>query len=136
MVSPETRYIQKIHRQTKKIPDIWTIRMQMGMGAPKGIPDVLYRGLKSDLWVEYKYVPDITKIRKIPISKMSPFQKEWFTKTTEIRTQNVALVVGDEQGNGVFIYAELMDKRIDLNTIAILTPKEMATFIHSQVCYS
>lgn len=133
MASPETRYIQKIHRQTKKIPDIWTIRMQMGMGAPKGIPDVLYRGPKSDLWVEYKYVNDITKIRRIPWSKLSPFQKEWFTRTINIRSKNTALIVGDEQGKGIFIYAELMDKRIDFNTITILTAKEMAEFIHSQV---
>ncbi len=56
--NPESRFIQKIHRQLKKLSPavfIWKTSERFS----KGIPDVLYIGPSgSILWVEYKVHPN------------------------------------------------------------------------------
>ena len=100
---PESRYIDKVHRQFDKYEYGRRIRMQMGMGSPAGIPDMLYQG-KRDLWIEYKYVPDLTKIRKIPWNKLSSHQHDWIETFLKLNSVNsIALIIGDEQSNGIFI---------------------------------
>lgn len=135
--TPENRYIDKVHRQID--PDIWKIRMQMGMGAPRGIPDMLYRGDISDLWIEYKYVEDWTKKRTIPWNKLSEHQTDWLTNGHELNGPNEhAVVFGDESGKGVFIDVSCLTNKairdkLKPSDLPLLTPKEMAAKIKSVV---
>jgi len=56
--NPESRFIQKIHRQLKKLEPavfIWKTSERFS----KGIPDVIYIGPSGIiLWVEYKVFPN------------------------------------------------------------------------------
>ena len=135
--TPEGRYIDKIHRQIHQ--DIWKIRMQMGMGATRGIPDMLYRGTRNDLWVEYKYLKDWTKKRTIPWNQISEHQMNWLIDGEALgRVNEHAVIWGDEKGKGVFIWAaDVIDDNIHKNLkpsdLILLTPKEIARKIHQAI---
>jgi len=132
-LSPESRYIAKVHRQIN--PNIWKIRMQMGMGAPRGIPDILYRGTRIDLWIEYKVINDWTKKRTIPWNKISEHQMDWLTMGEALnRPKEHAVIIGDAFGKGVFIWAtniidENTRKNLKPTNLKLLTPKMIATKI-------
>jgi hypothetical protein len=52
---PETTFIQSIHRHLPK--EVY--REKMANPYRGGTPDVWYSGYKSDLWVEYKFIPKL-----------------------------------------------------------------------------
>ena len=70
-----------------------------------GIPDVWYSASRSDLWVEYKYLP-ISKPRIDVIPELSPKQLHWI-KSRRAEGRNVWTIVGYKPG-GV-IYTDLDD---------------------------
>lgn len=141
MKKPENRYIDKIHRQLKKlIPEVWPIRMQMGMGSPRGIPDMLYRGQKRDLWVEYKYIPDWNKKKKLPFGMLTEHQENWMLRAHAMYSPNShAIIIGDELGNGCWIdpktYINKTYPNTSVETYILRNPKEMAMFIQQHVHY-
>lgn len=132
--TPEGRYIDKIHRQINS--DIWKIRMQMGMGAPRGIPDFLYRGTLCDLWIEYKVVEDWSKKRTIPWNKISEHQMDWLIKGEALGKKHAhAVVIGDASGKGTFIWAsdvinDNFRKKTKPSDLTFSTPKEIALKIN------
>ena len=129
----ESRYIDKVTRQTKKNTDILSIRMVMAMGAARGIPDYLLMGHKADLWIEYKYVPDLTRIRKIPWSKLSEHQEIWIDRAISLG-KNVAIVIGDENGLGLFIDTDIKGRPVNPNIYHNLTPKQICERIEEIIC--
>ena len=111
--------------------------MQMGMGAPRGIPDFLYRGHVHDLWIEYKAIKDWTKKRTIPWNQISEHQMDWLTMGEALSRPNEhAIIIGDENGKGIFIWAtDVIDDVFRNNAVpadfTLLTPKELAYKINS-----
>ena len=130
---PEGRYISKVHRQLTKSRSIYSMKMNMGMGAPRGVPDYYYEGNADILWVEYKVLPvPISSKRKLPWSMFSAHQLNWIIRA-QSNGRPVAGIIGDPDGNGIFISGYEFIKRPELDEFMILNPKEMAEIIRDLV---
>lgn len=135
--TPEGRYIDKVHRQIDK--NIWKIRMQMGMGSPRGIPDFLYRGHIRDLWIEYKYVQDWTRKHTIPWRQISEHQMDWLIRGEELnRAGEHAVVFGDENGKAIWVWAtdvinDEFRNEAKPSDFILMAPKEIVLKINSVI---
>jgi len=122
---PEGRYIDKIHRQLD--PRIYKMKMNMGMGAPIGIPDYYYEGDKTNLWIEYKVLqtPSWNTTRKIPYRQITASQKLWIKRAYK-NNQKVYVIMGDKDGNGIVINPYTLEHPQPLSYHTIKSPKEIA----------
>lgn len=118
----EGAFIDKIHRQLCK--NVYKMKMNMGMGAPKGVPDMYYEGSKGMLWIEYKFSPTLlSKVRRLPF-KLSEHQLHWRARAL-CNNINHWVVIGD--GTGASITVKGNSKHV------ALSPKEVAEEIESMV---
>jgi len=128
---PEGKYIDKIHRQLS--PNLYKLKMNMGMGAPGGIPDYYYEGDKACLWIEYKAIPSWDKKKTIPIHVISPLQKDWLLRAHNNK-QKVAVIMGDSTGKSIILSAyTLSTNKPNTDTFDFYTPKEVAQHIETIV---
>ena len=89
---PENRLIAAIDRLLPK--EIY--REKMHNPYRGGTPDKWYSGPRGDLWIEWKWVPSMSRKGRL-IPKLSPLQMKWLIgRYTEGR--NVAVVVGCPEG--------------------------------------
>lgn len=94
---PETQFTTSIH---KHIPSRLLYRMKNNNPYVGGIPDVWYSGSKTDLWVEYKYIP-ITTPREQVVPSLSKQQLRWI-KDRYGEGRNVWVIVGSKNGGVIF----------------------------------
>jgi len=86
MNNPETRFIQRIHRRLKQLPNPPLIRKNADRFT-QGWPDVLYISPQgTSLWVEYKVHPN----------KPTPLQQETLTMLYAYH-QNIAIITQKPQ---------------------------------------
>ncbi len=119
----EGKYIDKIHRQLSK--DVYSMKMNMGMGSPGGVPDYYYEGDRGTIWVEYKAIKDWDKKRTIPWSMLSALQREWLLRA-HLNGRIVALLIGDEQGRTLWLSGYDIEIPSGLQYYTLLTKKEAA----------
>lgn len=105
----------------------------MGMGSPSGVPDYYYEGPHNIMWVEYKWIENLTRARKIPIRKLSPHQHNWLERAARNNVK-CAVIVGDSEGNGVFLFRHEIFQPPPLAQGIILRPAGIAEHIRTQVC--
>lgn len=100
---PETTFTNSVH---KHLPvDLYRIKNNNVFNA--GQPDVWYSGMKTDLWVEYKFLVlpkradtliDLTAGKKPDLSNL---QQDWL-KSRHREGRNVGVIVGCKEG-GVWL---------------------------------
>jgi len=100
--------------------------MNMAPGSTAGTPDVYYETKGSCLWVEYKYVPDWSNKRKLPLSGLSHNQVAWLERAAN-NGINCALLIGDAQGNCLVLANEqLKDIQALHSTLSVEEAKKQA----------
>ena len=138
MISPETRLIQKIHRQLDKNIDdkneriVFRQKMNMMPGGISGIPDYYYEAFPEQMWVEYKYIPDWAKKRSIPVNKITTHQRNWLKRSVS-NGRTCAVIIGDEAGQCVILKNEFIFSPPPLVGILLNSPNETANFILDHV---
>jgi len=96
-VKPETRYIAKVHRS---LVDVYHEKMNNPYRS--GTADVWYSGDKGDLWIEYKYIPEIPKRSDtLIVPDLSDRQKRWLGNRLD-EGRNVAVVLGTPIGGMIY----------------------------------
>lgn len=110
----------------KKLPSqvfSWKINCRFA----NGTPDAWYSALRSDLWVEYKF------LQKFPVKgvkpKLSALQLKWL-KERHNEGRNVAVVVGSP--NGCLIY-ENLEWETHKSVKQIVPKSEVVKFINNKV---
>lgn len=69
-----------------------------------GVADVWYSGSKSDLWVEYKFLPRVPQRGSVrPSQLLSALQQEWLSGRHK-QGRNVAVIIGCSSG-GVILHS-------------------------------
>jgi len=130
----EGKYIDKVHRQLSKFPQpVYRLKMNMGMGSPSGVPDYYYESGYSILWSEYKVVEDLTRMRKIPIKKLSPHQHNWLERAAR-NNVNCSVIIGDTNGMGVFLFRNEIFSPPPLTRAIILNAQGIAEQIRTYTC--
>ena len=96
---PESTFIRSIQ---KYLPfDLHYEKMNNPYSS--GTPDVWYSGNKSDLWVEYKFLPTVPQTAIIdPRKLLSVLQYNWLDRRYE-EGRNVAIIIGCEKIGGVIL---------------------------------
>ena len=99
----EHSFVKSVHR---KLPvDLY--KWKIHDSYTNGVPDSMYAGDKGILFVEYKYVPSLPKIKTTPIKiNLSKLQLQWLNNFVDMG-HNAAVVVGTE-GKNILI---LQDKQ-------------------------
>lgn len=87
---PETTFTAAVHRHLPKTLH----RVKNHNSFTGGIPDCWYSGHKSDLWVEYKFVP---KLPEQFTPALTALQSQWL-KARHAEGRNVAVIVGAPEG--------------------------------------
>lgn len=97
---PETTFIASVHKHLPR--DLY--RMKTHNPYLGGIPDIFYSGTKTDLWVEYKFIPKITPAQcRSP--NLSALQLDWINGRHE-EGRNVAVIVGSPTGGVLMLDCE------------------------------
>jgi hypothetical protein len=89
---PETNFIRRIHKILPR--SIYYEKMYNPLR--RGTPDVWYSGVRSDCWVEYKYVPKLPAQLKAD-ELLSSLQHKWICDRLE-EGRNVWVVIGSPVG--------------------------------------
>ena len=137
-ISPETKLIQKIHRQTDKYKDkdnknlIFKQKMNMMPGGISGIPDYYYEAKSNMLWVEYKAIPKWEGKRTIPINKVTTHQMTWLERSIA-NGRNCAVIIGDAKGKCLILSNDDIVDPPDISQIELKTPTEVAVWVATMV---
>lgn len=100
MRKPENTFIDSIHRH---LP-VALHREKMNNPYSSGTADVWYSGNKSDLWLEYKFIPRIPKRGQIDTMKLlSALQAKWLKKRS-LEGRNVGVCIGCPNGGIIMLY--------------------------------
>ena len=102
MSGPEGRYIAKVNRQVDKLLSPTGFHISNTNPYVGGIPDQYYEDIHGCLWIEYKAVSNFPKVIDLTKTKfLSPLQMAWL-KRSQANHGNVAVILGDEAGNGIW----------------------------------
>lgn len=93
---PESNFIKRVHNALKVF---YVYHEKMHNMYRGGTADVWYSGTKSDLWIEYKWLPKTPK--RTPIPALSELQVEWI-KARRQEYRDVWVVVGYPGGCDVW----------------------------------
>lgn len=98
-VKPETTFIKSIQ---KHLPmEIHFEKMNNPYNS--GTPDCWYSGNKADLWVEYKFLPNVPQTAIVdPLKLLSVLQHNWIRARRE-EGRAVVVIIGCPEG-GVILY--------------------------------
>jgi hypothetical protein len=102
---PETGFINSINKHLKEI-----YFEKTNNPFRSGIADSWYSGERGDLWVEYKYEPNLPKIKEY-LPNLSPRQLKWLGDR-EDEGRNVAVILGFPEG-GVIYHTRRQSHRPD-----------------------
>ena len=111
---PESGIIDRLHRKMSK--SIYKMKMNMGMGAPNGVPDYYYEGDAGSCWVEYKYSQVALPSRRGLKLGLSLLQEGWLVRAV---SNNIPayVITGDDYGN---YWIDDMSKQRDSKTVPII----------------
>lgn len=96
----EHTFVRSIHGiLRRKHPTLYVWKINANYAG--GVPDAYY-SMKSDLWVEYKYLKSLPqKPETIVQYRLSELQKDWLIRR-DAEGRDVCVVVGSPQGNLIF----------------------------------
>ena len=95
---PETRFYRKIHKHLDKAIH----KEKMANPYRGGTPDVWYSGLKTDLWIEYKWLSKPALKAPIYVHKLlSALQTRWLDQRLS-EGRNVAVILGTPVGAWIY----------------------------------
>jgi hypothetical protein len=97
---PENQFVSGVHKYLPPIGELYRAKMHNPYTA--GIPDWWYSGSGGDMWIEYKYIPEIPKRHNtLIVPDLSDLQRQWLDgRHAEGRT--VCVLVGCPDGGLVF----------------------------------
>lgn len=102
MSGPENRFIKSLHKALPKA--VYAEKMHNPYRG--GTFDVWYSA-KKDLWVEYKWIPNVPKTSTI-VPALSPLQLAW-GRGRHQEGRNVAVIVGCPEGGVLFETPEMWE---------------------------
>lgn len=122
---PETTFIQGIHRH---LPTVYHEKMNNPFLS--GTADVWYSGMHGDMWIEYKYVPELP-VRANVVPDLSYNQLTWLLRRS-YEGRSVFVVVGSPQG-GVALHRPEWASGISVDEYRerLQTRQELAAWILS-----
>lgn len=125
---PESTFIAGVHRYLPKT--IYAEKMANPYRG--GTPDVWYSGTRSDLWIEYKFIP---KIPKTSITAaLSALQQQWLARRHS-EGRNLAVIVGCPDGGVVFRDREWEQALPSPQFTARILPRpSLADWITTAIC--
>lgn len=132
--SPETKLIQKVHRQLDKNKNannvnlVFKQKMNMMPGGISGIPDYYYEALPCMLWVEYKAIPKWEGKRTVPVNKITDNQIDWLRRSVSNK-RNCAVIFGDAKGQCLILYNEEIFNPPKIQDIKLHNLKDTALWI-------
>lgn len=98
---PETKFYQKVNAGIPR--EVY--RLKMSNPYSNGIPDFWYSGSKADGWVEYKWLPKLSRADVDPRHTLSTLQLLWINgRWREGRL--VLVVIGSPQGCAILSNGE------------------------------
>lgn len=92
-VKPENQFISGVHRYIPKGKPHYE---KMCNPFSSGTADVWYSGNRSDMWIEYKYLPRKPQ-RGIIVPALSPLQQQWLNGRYD-EGRSIYVVVGCPDG--------------------------------------
>ncbi len=93
---PENTFRVSVHSHLPR--DLYHVKMNNPFSG--GIPDDYYSGSKTDLWIEYKFIPKITPAL-CALPDLSALQLDWLNGRYE-EGRNVAVIVGCKEGGVLY----------------------------------
>ena len=104
----EHSFVKSVHR---KLP-IDLYKWKIHDSYTNGVPDAMYAGDKAILFIEYKYVPALPKIKTTPIKiNLSKLQLQWLDNFVDMG-HNAVVVVGTEDKNVLILQDKQWNKPI------------------------
>ena len=104
----EHSFVKSVHR---KLP-IDLYKWKIHDSYTNGVPDAMYAGDKAILFIEYKYVPALPKIKTTPIKiNLSKLQLQWLDNFVDMG-HNAIVVVGTEDKNVLILQDKQWNKPI------------------------
>ena len=102
-MNPETLYTNKVRRLLKKqYPDVVIVKHSDRFRT--GIPDLqASRSNALVIWIEFKYMPSVTKRRKVPEHEGSELQIAFLKDHLEVGVPAYVLI-GTDQNKGHMLY--------------------------------
>ena len=96
------------------------------------VPDVWVSGIKTDLWIEFKYLKKVPKRNTTIIQHdLSELQARWLLNRHH-EGRNVCVIIGSS--SGAYIYEDLTWSNANTTNIHLtLTQKQVAEWIISRV---
>ena len=123
----EHSFVKSVHR---KLPvDLY--KWKTHDSYTNGVPDAMYAGNKAILFIEYKYVPALPKIKTTPIKiNLSKLQLQWLNNFVDMG-HNAGVVVGTV-GNNIFILLVILWNTpisIEIFLKKAVKPSDLSNFI-------
>ena len=102
-MNPETRYTNKVRRLLRQhYPDVVIVKHSDRFHA--GVADLhASRSNALTIWVEFKYMPSVTKKRKVPEHEGSELQIAFLKDHLEVRVPAYVLI-GTDHNKGHMLY--------------------------------
>ena len=129
----EHGFVKSVH---KKLPtDLY--KWKIHDSYTNGVPDAMYAGNKSILFVEYKYVPKLPSKASTPVKvSLSGLQTQWLNNFYDLG-HNVAVIVGTENRQAVVLQHKTWSSPLPKETFEknCVPFQEITTFI-LEVCTS
>ena len=125
---PEGKYIARIHRQLDKNAHPDQYHMSNTNPYVGGIPDQYYEGPTGVLWIEYKFLkvlPPILDMTNPKKKLLTQLQIRWLRRATK-NHGNTAVILGLENGEGVWLRHLAWEKTHTKNSLITLEPAEIA----------
>lgn len=131
-VKPETSFTQSILRHLPPKPLLH--REKMNNPYSSGTPDLWFSGIRSDLWIEMKYLPRNPQRGVVaPTKLLSELQAEWLRRR-HAEGRNVAVIVGCPAG-GVILHGNAWEHDLPAREFMsrVLSRRDVAAWIIAQV---
>lgn len=128
----EHTFVRSIHGiLRRKHPKLYVWKINANYAG--GVPDAYY-SMKSDLWVEYKYLKSLPqKPETIVQYRLSELQKDWLIRR-DAEGRDVCVVVGSPQGNLILPGTAWRRQITSADFISRAVDNiEVAAYIHDQV---
>ena len=123
----EHSFVKSVHR---KLP-IDLYKWKIHDSYTNGVPDAMYAGDKAILFIEYKYVPALPKIKTTPIKiNLSKLQLQWLNNFVDMG-HNAVVVVGTEDKNVLILQNKQWNKPVSKENFLkkAVKPSDLSNFI-------
>lgn len=124
---PETTFIAAIHRHLKE-----TYHEKTNNPFRSGVADCWYSGTAGDLWVEYKYEPNLPKNKEY-LPNLSVRQVKWLGDRCD-EGRNCVVILGLPEGGVIYWDKHWLEPQTRVQLLRrALTRQELAKWIFEQV---